>query len=93
MITRGWAAKLNVALNDWGPYDYHRDYNLTYPLQVGGDLGYIHGLKSLEVTQVKMGVRGLYRHLDQYSEGYQGTLENQQIGHEWELITYIHLDL
>jgi hypothetical protein len=20
-------------INDWGPYDYHRDYNLTFPLQ------------------------------------------------------------
>jgi hypothetical protein len=25
-------------LNDWGPYDYHRDYNLTFPMQLMGDL-------------------------------------------------------
>ncbi len=27
-----------VKVNDWGPYDYHRDFNLTYPLQVKVDL-------------------------------------------------------
>ena len=20
-----------IKLNDWGPYDYHQDYNLTFP--------------------------------------------------------------
>ena len=25
-----------VKRNDWGPYDYHRDFNLTFPLQVAG---------------------------------------------------------
>jgi len=32
--------KLNsfVKINDWGPYDYHRDFNLTFPLQLMTDL-------------------------------------------------------
>ena len=25
-------------INDWGPYDYHRDYNLTFPLQLMADI-------------------------------------------------------
>ena len=94
LLTNSWSAKFNLALNDWGPYDYHRDYNLTYPLQAGGDLAYIYGLKSLEVTQAKLGIRGLYRSLDQYSEGYIfNDFSDQTQGHEWEIITYIHLDL
>ena len=94
VIHSSWSAKLNLAFNDWGPYDYHRDYNLTYPLQAGTDLAYIYGLKNLEITQARLGIRGLYRTLDQYSEGYiPNGLPTQKLGHEWEVITYIHLDL
>ncbi len=25
---------------DWGPYDYHRDFNLTFPVQLMGDVSY-----------------------------------------------------
>ncbi|MBN1449350.1 MAG: glycosidase, partial [Bacteroidetes bacterium] len=30
------STKLNLMakINDWGPYDYHRDFNLTFPLQL-----------------------------------------------------------
>ncbi|MEM9259979.1 MAG: glycosidase, partial [Bacteroidota bacterium] len=27
-----------VKVNDWGPFDYHRDFNLTFPLQLQLDL-------------------------------------------------------
>ncbi len=32
--------KLNtsVKVNDWGPFDYHRDFNLTYPVQLMADI-------------------------------------------------------
>ncbi len=30
--------------NDWGPYDYHRDFNLTYPVQLMGDLSHSLGM-------------------------------------------------
>ena len=25
-------------MNDFGPYDFHREFNLTYPMQLMGDL-------------------------------------------------------
>jgi hypothetical protein len=28
----------SVKVNDWGPFDYHRDFNLTYPLQLMLDI-------------------------------------------------------
>lgn len=89
-----WSVMTNLAFNDWGPYDYHRDFNLTYPLQVSGDLAYIYGFKDLERTQAKLGIRGLYRSLDQYSEGFRSQgLSDGARGQEWELITYVHFDL
>jgi hypothetical protein len=30
-----WIVSGAAHFNDWGPYDYHRDFNLTYPLQAG----------------------------------------------------------
>ena len=36
MNHRGTSALLDVRFNDWGPYDYHRDFNLTYPFQLRG---------------------------------------------------------
>ena len=30
----------SAKINDWGPYDYHRDFNLTYPVQLMGDMSF-----------------------------------------------------
>ena len=93
-LSRYMRTQLSLSFNDWGPYDYHRDYNLTYPVQVGGDIGYIIGKERLDRSATRLGLRGLYRTLDQYSEGYQEvTGLPAGYGSEWELITYIHLDL
>jgi hypothetical protein len=93
-LTRRTRVQLSGSLNDWGPYDYHRDYNLTYPLQASGDIGYIIGKERLDRSATRLGLRGLYRTLDQHSEGYRDdpTLSAGR-GSEWELITYLHLDL
>ncbi|MEM7435373.1 MAG: glycoside hydrolase family 2 TIM barrel-domain containing protein, partial [Myxococcota bacterium] len=46
--TYGWYSlgsfNINYFLkfNDWGPYDYHKDFNLTFPLQVLLDLSYAY---------------------------------------------------
>jgi hypothetical protein len=83
-----------LRLNDWGPYDYHRVFNLTYPLQLGGDLSY--GLKRpvLGTVTTRFGLRGLVRMLDQYSEGLSAAaLEEGLKGREYEVGAYAILSL
>ena len=94
LIKVPWTLLTSVSFNDWGPYDYHRDYNLTYPLQLTGDLAYSWGVKTPQTSRVRLGLRGLYRTLDQYSEGYlYPNRVNAGLGSEWEVSTYFHLDL
>ncbi len=92
-----------LKFNDFGPYDYHRDFNMTYPLQVMADLSYSLGRpKWFNLPQTRIGVRGTYRTLDRYSNRYhpegvavplQGVLypEGLSQGREWEIRTYLHL--
>jgi hypothetical protein len=94
-------------LNDWGPYDYHRDFNLTFPVQLMGDLSYTLGTpRWFGWPQTKLGIRTTYRTLDQYSNRYcpgktespTGELECDPtlpgpLGREWEIRTYLHLSL
>ena len=97
-----------VKFNDWGPYDYHRDYNLTFPFQAMLDL-------STEISKpdwwilpgTRIGVRGTYRTLDQYSPRYAPTysvnadgdfIPNPTAigfpdGNEWEIRTYIQINI
>jgi beta-galactosidase len=89
--------------NDWGPYDYHRDFNLTYPKQFVADVSYILGLPNwAEVPSTRFGVRGTWRSLDEYSPRYcPGTTTNVlgdsicdptapgSLGSEWEIRTYL----
>lgn len=94
-------------INDWGPYDYHRDFNLTFPLQLVGDLSYILGSPQwFDLPQTRIGVRGTWRSLDEYSPRYcpgrtpnaSGVLECDpdlpgENGSEWEIRTYIQLNI
>lgn len=93
-------------INDWGPFDYHRDFNLTYPVQLMLDLSTTVGKPDwfiLPNTQV--GIRGTWRSLDQYSPRYS---PNQALpyttspivspvgfgnGNEWEIRTYVHINI
>jgi hypothetical protein len=92
-----------IKVNDYGPYDYHHDHNLTYPLQLMADVSFTLGTpKWFDLPQTRIGVRGLYRTLDRYSNRYQpggvtppaeGTLypEGLPSGREWEIRTYLQL--
>ena len=94
-------------INDWGPFDYHRDFNLTYPVQLMLDLSTTLTKPDWFVLpSTQMGVRWTWRSLDQYSPRY---LPNQTAsefatepilspvgfdnGSEWELRTYIHINI
>lgn len=81
-----------VKFNDWGPYDYHRDFNLTFPVQLMGDISYSFGRpRWFQFPQTKLGIRGLWRSLDQHSPRYTGT--SDQKGNEWEIRTYMRVSL
>ncbi len=97
---------LGVKVNDWGPYDYHRDFNLTFPLQLMADLSVRFGLPEwFDLAQTSVGVRGTWRSLDQYSPRYCPTMimtENGLVcdptapgfsdGYEWEIRTYLNFN-
>jgi hypothetical protein len=98
-IAFGW----HVKFNDYGPYDYHRDFNLTFPLQLMADISYTLGKpRWFGLPQTRFGVRGAYRTLDRYSNRYmpagvpepeEGELYPDGLpkGREWEIRTYLHL--
>ena len=97
-----------LKFNDWGPFDYHRDFNLTYPVQLMLDLSTTLGKPDwfiLPNTQV--GVRGTWRSLNEYSPRYSPMFIPPNTypavppissvgfpnGSEWEIRTYIHINI
>jgi hypothetical protein len=78
--------------NDWGPYDYHRDFNLTFPVQLMGDVSRTLGLpRWFSAPQTRVGVRGTWRSLDENSNRYLAA--DPDNGSEWEVRTYLHLSM
>jgi hypothetical protein len=90
-----WAVSGTARFNDWGPYDYHRDFNQTYPVQYLGDLSYTLGAPRWWTTnpQTSVGVRGVYRTLDRYSPRYLPASDSNARGNEWEFRTYLNFAL
>jgi len=98
----------SVKVNDWGPYDYHRDFNLTFPLQLMADLSTsVAKQKWFILPETRIGIRGTWRSLDQYSPRYAPVYitnaAGEQVpdptaigfgnGNEWEIRTYIHFNI
>lgn len=93
-------------INDWGPFDYHRDFNLTYPVQLMLDLSTTVGKPDWFILpNTQIGIRGTWRSLDQYSPRYS---PNETLpfatspiispvgfgnGNEWEIRTYVHINI
>lgn len=94
-------------LNDWGPYDYHRDFNLTYPIQFMLDLSTSIGKPDWFILpNTKIGIMGTWRSLNQYSPRYSPNQTASEFatapiispvgfnnGSEWEIRTYIHINI
>ena len=106
MIYKKMKLVSGIKINDWGPYDYHRDFNLTYPLQLMLDLSTSLGKPNWFILpNTKIGIRGTWRSLDQYSPRYApGTVEGFATepiispvgfpnGSEWEIRTYVHINV
>jgi len=97
-----------VRVNDWGPYDYHRDFNLTFPLQLMADISTTLGKPDwFDMPDTRIGVRGTIRTLDQYSPRYSPTqivdssgdlvADPEAVGfdngNEWEIRTYVLINI
>lgn len=94
--------------NDWGPFDYHRDFNLTFPAQLMLDVSTTLGKPQwFDLPDTRAGIRATWRSLDQYSPRYCPTtsldVNGESIcdpeapgfdnGQEWEIRTYIHFNI
>jgi hypothetical protein len=100
-------AIISAKINDWGPFDYHRDFNLTYPEQLSLDLSIAMGKPdwfALPTTQI--GIMGIYRTLNQFSPRYcpvqtvagdittcDPMAPGFRNGNEWEIRTYLHVNI
>jgi len=93
-------------INDWGPYDYHRDFNLTYPVQLMLDISTSVGKPNWFILpDTRIGIRGTWRSLDQYSNRYSPNAAPEFAtaptispvgfpnGNEWEIRTYVHINI
>lgn len=104
------AIKFNsfVRVNDWGPYDYHRDFNLTFPMQLMADISTsISKPDWFDLPSTRIGIRGAWRSLDRFSPRYSPTQTVDGAGNlapdlnaigfdngnEWEIRTYILINV
>jgi hypothetical protein len=90
-----WLFWTQLRFNDWGPYDYQSNFNITFPVQWYGDLSY--GVTSLLPGWLgtRVGVRAQVRTLDQYSTEYYlpDPMHPNAMGLEYEIGAYIRLSL
>ena len=107
MIYKNMKVISHVKVNDWGPYDYHRDFNLTFPLQLMVDFSTSLGKQDwFGLPNTQIGIRGTWRSLDQYSPRYSPAATTAGItnpaaidlsgypeGTEWEIRTYVHINI
>ncbi|MEQ8927155.1 MAG: glycoside hydrolase family 2 TIM barrel-domain containing protein [Fulvivirga sp.] len=96
----------HVKVNDWGPFDYHRDFNLTFPLQLMADISTTAGKQDWFILpNTTIGARFTWRSLNQYSPRYAPLAADEFAtapiispvgfpdGNEWEFRTYVHINI
>ncbi len=94
LVRDGLSIATDVKIKDWGPYDYHRDFNLTYPFQWYGDVSYGLPHGAFGAADTRIGLRWQLRFLDGFSEGYvTDPAAPRGIGSEAEALTYVLVSL
>ncbi|MCA6074654.1 glycoside hydrolase family 2 TIM barrel-domain containing protein [Fulvivirga sedimenti] len=97
----------HLKFNDWGPFDYHRDFNLTFPLQVMADISTSIAKQDWFILpSTTLGLRFTWRSLNEYSPRYlpnatANEFANAPIvspvgfpnGNEWEIRTYVNINI
>ncbi|MEM7549388.1 MAG: glycoside hydrolase family 2 TIM barrel-domain containing protein [Bacteroidota bacterium] len=98
-----------LKFNDWGPYDFHRDFNLTFPEQYMLDVSTFVGQPDwFAAPNMEIGARLTWRSLNQFSPRYvPATAESGELindappgffdqfdnGNEWEIRTYVRINV
>jgi hypothetical protein len=105
MIYKKIKVSSHVKVNDWGPFDYHRDFNLTFPLQLMLDFSTTLGKPDWFILpSTTVGIRGMWRSLNEFSPRYEPNQAPEfgeppvsaagfPNGSEWEIRTYIHINI
>lgn len=108
MIYNNVKLNTHVRFNDWGPFDYHRDFNLTFPTQLMADFSTTLGKPDwFDLPTTRFGVRGTWRSLNRFSPRYgpatsigpngdpvtDTSVVGFGLGTEWEFQTYIQIDI
>jgi hypothetical protein len=96
----------HLKFNDWGPFDYHRDFNLTFPVQVMADLSTTIGKPDWFILpSTSIGIQMTWRSLDKYSPRYLPNVAQEFAtspiispvgfpnGNEWEFRTYVRVSV
>lgn len=98
----------HVKVNDWGPFDYHRDFNLTFPLQLMLDISTSLGKPDWFILpSTRIGIRGTWRSLNEFSPRYSPNQVDPNTfppippistvgfgnGQEWEIRTYVQINI
>ena len=93
-VWEGLAVSGFLKFNDWGPYDFHRDFNLTYPVQMMGDISYGTRTDILRDMASRFGIRVKHRYLDAFSPpGITLPTGDQPWANETEVLSYFRLSL
>lgn len=107
-LYKKYIIKADVKVNDWGPFDYHRDFNLTFPLQLMADFSTTLGKPDWYILpSTQIGIRGIWRSLNEFSPRFSpnatpiGSFDTEpQLspvgfpnGSEWEIMTYINFNI
>jgi hypothetical protein len=108
LIYNKMKVQTTVKVNDWGPFDYHRDFNLTYPVQLMLDVSTSLGKPDWFILpSTTIGIRGTWRSMDSNSPRYSPNATTTDTfppvqtispvgfpdGSEWEIRTYVHINI
>jgi hypothetical protein len=81
-----------ASINEWGPYDFHRDFNLIYPFQYYFDGSWGTRPVGYEVEGTRIGARAQVRTLDERSLDFVPDLNDpDRLGLEWEVGIYANI--
>jgi len=107
VIYKSYKLSSHLKFNDWGPFDYHRDFNLTFPVQVMADLSTTVGKQDWFILpNTTIGTSFIWRSLNEFSPRYAPMAVADEFatepivspvgfpnGSEWELRMYLHVNV
>jgi beta-galactosidase len=72
----------------WGPYDFHRQFNVTFPEQYMLDYSILLDQRRDRLRSTQIGIRALYRSLDENSPGDE--FQDGENDYLWQTVFYIN---